>query len=563
MTNTLDSATTNTMINGTNATQTGYAPASGPNAPGPFVEADITPVVETHSGKVRGCTIGGINSFKGIPYAAPPFGANRYRAPQRVEPWAGVRDALSYGPKAPQLPYPPPWDMLLPELVEGGEDCLSLNIWSPELRPTGLPVMVWIPGGVFEHGTAAMAGYDGSRFARDGIVCVSINYRVGADGFLYLGDGKSKSKSKSKGDADANFGLLDQLAALEWVQENIAAFGGDPANVTVFGESAGAMSIAMLLAMPRAEGLFRRAIVQSGGAHPVMSAASAQLVRQRLAEKLGVKATREGIDSVFVDRMLQAQAELKADIMARPDPEHWGVEVAVSFMPWQPVIDGEILPEHPLDRIAGGASSSIDLIVGSNLEEWRFFTVPDGSIDRITPEILGMLATGYGLPLEGALATYRAANPGANPGDLLAAIQGDWYVRIPALRLADAHAMSTTRTTRTTSNASTYMYEFAWRSPQFDGRLGACHGLEVPFVFDVFSPGSENNPLAGANPPQQLADTMHAAWVGFATSGEALCDQRPWPKYDLSRRATMRFDTTPEVVEDPRYAVRTLWEGVH
>lgn len=238
-----------------------------------------SPVVTTRSGKVGGSVADGVNSFKGIPFAAPPFGVNRLRPPQPVTPWSGVRDSLVWGSKSPQLPYPRPFDVLLPELATAGEDCLNLNIWSRDLGSARQPVMVWIPGGAFEHGTGAVTWYDGTRFARDGVVCVTINYRVGAEGFLYLGAG------------DANRGLLDQIAALEWVQENIAAFGGDPRNVTVFGQSAGSMSIGSLLSIPRATGLFRRAILQSGAAHPVMSAATAQRVSLCLAEKLGVPVT--------------------------------------------------------------------------------------------------------------------------------------------------------------------------------------------------------------------------------------------------------------------------------
>ena len=490
-------------------------------------------VVNTRHGKVRGHLADGVNTFKGIPYAAPPFGANRFRPPQPVESWSGVRDALTYGPKAPQPAYPPPIDVLIPEFAAPGEDCLSLNIWSPDLGSAGLPVMFWIPGGMFEfHATGASPWYDGSRFARDGIVCVTINYRVGADGFLYLGDGI------------ANLGLLDQIAALKWVRENVAAFGGDPDNVTIFGESAGAMSVGTLLSMPRAEGLFRRAIAQSGAAHQVMSAATAQRVGQRLAEKLGVEATREAIAAVPVDRLLAAQAELRADLLAHPDPERWG-EVAVSMMPWQPVIDGDIIPARPIDRIAAGDGGDIDVIVGTNTDEQRLFLAPDGAIEHITGEALAGAIAAYGLPVEATLAAYRAAYPDAGAGDLLAAIQTDWYWRIPAIRLADAHAERT---------ASTYMYEFAWRSPQFDGLLGACHALEIAFVFDAL--GNRTELLWGANPPQQLADTMHAAWVAFATHGDP-----GWPKYDLSRRATMRFDTTSEVVDDPRSWERELWAG--
>jgi para-nitrobenzyl esterase len=489
-------------------------------------------VVKTRQGNVRGSVADGVHAFKGIRYAAAPFGADRLRPPRQVDPWDGVRDALTYGPKAPQLPYPPPVDVLIPELAVPGEDCLSLSIWSSDLGAAG-PVMVWIPGGAFEFGTGAAPAYDGSRFARDGIVCVTINYRVGADGFLYLGDG------------NANLGLLDQVAALEWVQENIAAFGGDPGNVTIFGESAGGMSVGTLLSMPRAEGLFRRAIAQSGAAHQVISAATAQRVGQRLAEKLGVAATRGAIAAVPLDRLLQAQAELKADLAAHPDPERWG-EVAASMMPWQPVIDGEVIPARPIDRIVAGAGADIDVMVGTTADEWRLFLVATGAIEHVTAEALAGAVAAYGLPVEATLAAYRAAHPNAGAGDLLAAIQTDWWMRIPAIRLADAHAKST---------SATYMYEFAWRSPQFNGLLGACHSLEIAFVFDTLGNGTE--PLLGTDPPQQLADTMHAAWVAFAASGDC-----GWPKYDLSRRATMRFDTTSEVVDDPRAAERALWEGV-
>jgi para-nitrobenzyl esterase len=487
-------------------------------------------VVKTRYGEVRGSVTDGVHTFKGIPYAAPPFGTNRLRPPQPVAPWSGVRDALTFGPKPPEPPHPP-W---VPELASPGEDCLNLNIWSPDLGSAGRPVMVWISGGLFEyHGTGASPWYDGSRFARDGIVCVTINYRVGADGFLYLGKG------------DANRGLLDQIAALQWVQENIAAFGGDPGNVTIFGESAGGMSVDALLSMPRAQGLFRRAIAQSGAAQHVTSAATAQRISQYLAEKLGVAATREAIAAVPLDRLFAAQVELKADVDAHHDPERWG-EVAANLLPWEPVIDGDILPARPIDRIVAGAGAGIDVMVGTNTDEWRPFLVANGAIEQVTNEALVAFVVAYGLPVEAALATYSAAHRGASSGDLLAAVQTDWYWRIPAIRVAEAHAKSP---------SATYMYEFAWRSPQFNGLLGACHGLEIAFVFDTLGNGTE--PLLGTDPPQQLADTMHAAWVAFASRGDA-----GWPKYDLKRRATMRFDTTSAVVDDPRSAERALWEGL-
>jgi len=334
-----------------------------------------------------------VAAFKGIPYAVPPFGANRLLPPRPLEPWVGTRAALAFGPKSPQVPYPPGIAEALAELVDAGEDCLSLNIWTPNLGLGGRPVMVWIPGGMFEfHATGATAFYDGSRFARDGVVCVTINYRVGAEGFLYLADGV------------ANLGLLDQIAALEWVQENIAVFGGDPGKVTIFGESAGAMSVATLLTMPRAKGLFRRAIVQSGNTPNVTSAATAARIGRRLAQKLGAAASREALAAVSSERMLAAQAQLRDDLLARPDPEFWG-EVALSYLPWAPTVDGATIPAPPVERIRAGAAADIDLLVGSNTEETRLFLLSDGSIDRISDEALVTLAAAYGLSAEGCAPT--------------------------------------------------------------------------------------------------------------------------------------------------------------
>ncbi|KAJ9426000.1 Carboxylesterase [Fusarium oxysporum] len=493
------------------------------------------PIVRTESGDIRGRTASDVHVFKGVPFAAPPFGPNYLRPPQPPEYWRGVRDTLSFGPKSPQVPYPPGIAQGLAELVDTGEDCLTLNVWSPSLRTAGRPVMVWIPGGMFEfHATGAVAYYDGGRFARDGVVCVTINYRVGAQGFLYLADGVP------------NLGLLDQIAALEWVQKNITAFGGDPGRVTIFGESAGAMSVATLLAVPKAKGLFRRAIVQSGSNPKLNSAATAKRIGQRLAEILGIEATWEAINATSPDRILHAQAQLRDNLVARPDPAFWG-EVALSFLPWAPTIDGDILPVHPIDAMRAGAAADIDLVVGSNTEETRLFLVPDGSIDRITEESLSAIAGLYGLPQEG-LDAYRLLHPGASTGELLSAIQTDWFWRIPAIRFADAHAK--------TARALTYMYEFAWQSPQMGGRLGASHSLEIPFVFDTLGLGTE--PLLGPTPAQELADAMHQAWAAFATTGDP-----GWPKYDANHRSTMHFDKASRAVDDPLDKKLKLWDGVH
>ncbi|HEX2913229.1 MAG TPA: carboxylesterase/lipase family protein [Chloroflexia bacterium] len=493
----------------------------------------VETVVKTRSGAVRGANTEGVFAYKGIPYAAPPFGPNRFQQPRPVEPWEGVRDALEYGPTVIKPPYFSPFDVLLPEPAIHGQECLNLNVWTPDPSATGLPVLVWIHGGAFANGSGAVPQYDGTHFARDGVVCVTINYRLGVDGFLYLGDGV------------ANLGMLDQIAALAWVKENISAFGGNPENVTIAGESAGGMSVTTLMSMPRARGLFRRVIAQSGAGHHVLSSATAQRVGQYLAEKLGVPATREAIGEVPFDRLVQAQVELSGEAFAQPDPQRWG-EVAANLMPFEPVVDGDTLPARPIDSIMAGAGAEVDLLVGSNTEEERLFLVPNGAINYISDAILAATVAAYGLPVEETLATYRSKRPDATAGELLEAIVTDWFFRIPAIRLAEAHS---------NGPGKTYAYQFAWRSPQFDGRLGACHSLEIAFAFDTLD-REGNEPVMGTNPPQQLADVMHRAWVNFITSGDP-----GWSQYDKEQRATMMFDLNSRPVNDPNGDERKLWEG--
>lgn len=417
-------------------------------------------VVRTRQGNVRGSEAGSVFSFKGVPYASPPFGVNRFKAPQAVVPWDGVHDALVYGATVPKPPYFPPFDVLLPEPAIAGEDCLNLNIWSPDLGQAKLPVLVWIHGGAFANGTGAISIYDGERFARNGVVCVTINYRLGIDGFLYFADGNT------------NRGLLDQVAALEWIQENIAAFGGDPGNVTIAGESAGGMSVGTLLSMPRAKGLFRRAIAESGAGHHVISAETAQRVSAYLADKLDVKPTQAALAQVPLATLMQAQVELSGDVFNKPDPAFWG-EIAANQMPFEPVIDGDIVPTRPIDNIVSGHAAGVDVLIGTNAEEQRLFLVPNGVINYITEEALTNTIAAYGLPVDVTLAACRAERPHASPGDLLGALVTDWFYRIPAIRLAEAQVKN---------NSTAYMYQFGWRSPQFGGTLGACHALEIAFA---------------------------------------------------------------------------------
>jgi para-nitrobenzyl esterase len=511
-----------------------------PSSPAVLDQPTMSPIVQTRSGAVRGAVDRGVHVFRGIPYAAPPFGPRRLRPPQPVEPWSGIRDALVFGPEPPQPKMPPDqaagmvWDPAVP-----GEDCLNLNVWTPQLGGSRLPVMVWIPGGMFEVGTGAT--YDGSRFARDGVVCVTINYRVGAEGFMLLPDGT------------ANLGLLDQIAALRWVRDEIAAFGGDPDNVTIFGESAGAMSVGTLLAVPRAAGLFRRAILQSGAADRVVHTSTAVRMTRHLADRLGIEPTLAAVATIEPERLVDATTTLKAELIAHPDPDRWGLDIVASLLPWQPVIDGDVLPEPPLDRIRAGSAASVDIITGSNLDDWALFVAANGSFDRVTDDILAgpvelhgfESAEAYGVT-PSMLELYRAAYRGAPSPAVLAAIETDWWCRVPALRLAEAHLADPGRT---------YMYEFMWRSP-VAGPMGACHAMELPFVFDTLDLGPTQmlGGLLGPTPPQSLADTMHRAWTAFASTGDP-----GWPVYDAAHRATMRFDVEPVVVDDPRAFERRLW----
>jgi para-nitrobenzyl esterase len=483
----------------------------------------MLPVVKTAAGEIRGRAADGVRRFLGVPYAAAPFGPHRFRPPAPVPNWDDVREAAEHGPTAPAPGYAPPFDVLLPAPVVPGQECLNVDVWAPEDADSA-PVMVWIHGGAFVNGSNSVPVYDGTAFARDGVVLVGVNYRLGAEGFLLLPGGTP------------NLGLLDQVAALRWVRENIAAFGGDPDNVTVFGESAGAMSIGALLAMPAAEGLIRRAILQSGAGHHAVSAATAARVAGYVAEHLGVPV--DELAQVEPERLVQAQRALSAQVASTPDPARWG-EIAANSMVFEPVVDGVVLPDLPIRRVAAGASAGVDLLVGSNRDEHRLFLVPPGTTETVTEPVLAAVAAGYGLPA-GALDDYRASMPGASPGMLLADVMSDWFFRIPAVRLAEAHGR-------------THVYEFDWASPMFDGRMGACHALELGFVFDTLAASAA---LVGDAPPQAIADAMHSAWVAFAATGDP-----GWERYG-EQRNVRRFGDAVETVSDPRGGIREHWAEI-
>ena len=462
--------------------------------------------VNTRYGTLRGTTQpGGIVVFKGIPYAAPPVGTHRFKPPAPPASWSGVRDASAFGATALKgaSGMGDGLGPLVPDITIPGDGCLNLNVWTSDVAGAR-PVMVWIHGGAFTSGAGSVSIYDGTEFARDGVVLVTLNYRLGADGFLLL-DGVT-----------ANLGLLDQIAALRWVHENIAAFGGDPSNVTVFGESSGAMSIGALLAIPRANGLFRRAILESGAAAHVVNRATADLIGHRLADMLGVKLTAKAIAGVPMSALLTAQGKLCADAFTAQDAQRYG-EVALNLMAFEPVIDGDVLPATPLACIAAGASAHVDILIGSNSDEFRLFLVPDGSIDRVTDAMLEQTVTSYRLDPESALPVYRNGHPNGSAGDLLAAVSTDWFYRVPAIRLAEAHLKQ--------RQGSTYVYEFGWRPPSFGGRIGACHFTEFTFAFNNIQ-NPLMTPLLGPDPPRAVAVAMHAAWIAFATTGDP-----GWPGY--------------------------------
>ncbi|HEX3588195.1 MAG TPA: carboxylesterase family protein [Pseudonocardiaceae bacterium] len=490
-------------------------------------------IVATTSGKVRGVRIDGVNAFLGIPYAGPAVGPGLFAQPGPAPTWDGVRDAVEHGATPPKPGYPPPYDSLLIDPMIPGDEFLNVNVWTPDPGGAGLPVMVWIHGGAFRNGCNAVRTYDGSAFARDGVVLVGVNYRLGAAGFAVLPD------------APANLGLHDQLAALAWVQENIAAFGGDPGNVTIFGESAGGMSVTTLVAVAAGSGLFRKAIAQSGAGHSVATMDDARLVTAALGKRLGVEPTAAGLGSVGVDRLIDAQRAVANDVAAQPKPSLWGPSIVAAGMAFMPVVDGDLITERPVDAIAAGVGHDVTMMTGTTTEEYRFFLGPTGVIEATTGDMLAGLVSRRGWPAE-VTKVYADNRPGATAGDLLCALITDQYFRVPAVRLAEARFAAPT---------PTYCYEFTWGTPV--GSLGSCHALEIGFVFDTIDDPATAH-ITGDEPPHDLADDMHNRWVEFARHGDP-----GWPAYEPGRRAVMTFDSpSSHVVDNPRPDELALWDGI-
>jgi len=484
----------------------------------------------TTSGTVSGQVADGVTRFLGIPYAASPVGPRRFQPPAPAQSWDGVRECRAFGPTPPKPDYAAPFDELLAEPDIEGDGWLNLNVWTPGMTGSA-PVLVWIHGGAFSNGNSAVPMYDGHSFARDGMVLVSINYRLGVDGFALLPD------------APPNRGLLDQVAALEWVRDNIAAFGGDPANVTIFGESAGAMSVATLLGMPRARGLFHRVIAQSGAAQVGADPADARLVTGELSAVLGFEATAASLAALDLDALVAAQAAVRDAMAAAPDPARYGPTIVANSMAFVPVVDGDILPVHPLAALAAGQGGGIPLLTGTNTEEFRLFFVPPGLAAMVTDESLPGFSAALGIDPQVA-ALYRANRPGASAGDVLCALVTDKFFRVPAFAAARARLDAG-------GSAQTYLYEFGWRSPVLG--LGAAHAMEIPFVFDNLVAGAE---LLGDAAPAGLAADMHAAWIRFATTGDP-----GWKAFDSSYPVMTWDGVRAEVVDDPRGDERGSWSA--
>ncbi|WP_248963595.1 carboxylesterase/lipase family protein [Sphaerisporangium perillae] len=492
------------------------------------------PVAMTSAGAVRGRTEDGLAVFRGIPFAQPPVGEARFAAPRPAVPWDGVRDAFAFGPPPPQTPMRP-GAPVGPEDADDSQDWLTVNVWThaPD-RAVRRPVMVWIHGGAYQSGASASPVYNGTRLVRErDVVVVTFNYRVGMEGFARLQG------------APANRGLLDQVAALRWVQENIDAFGGDPDQVTVFGESAGAGSIAALLAMPSAKGLFRRAIAQSVPG-VFLSDALAADIAAALVQDLGLRPTAADLCAVDPHKLAGVPSTLRLTMARYAD--RWG-PVAHTVTPFSPVVDGEVLPQAPWSALASGTAREVPLIVGHNRDEYRLFLAASGRLGRITDEQAATALRVFG-PGSEPESAYRAAFPDASAEHLYELVQSDWNFRMPSLHLAQAHIAGGGRA---------HVYELTWPAPANGGLLGACHALDVPLTFGEFGEfGGISINLFGPGPSPEaeaLSAWIRSAWTAFAVEGSP-----GWPAYDPDRRLVQVLDTETSTTAYPEEASRHLWQ---
>jgi para-nitrobenzyl esterase len=515
-------------------------------------DAGLAPVVEIAAGKLRGTVSADICSFKGIPYGAPPIGHNRFMPPGPPQPWTGVREVSAYAGRAWQLPNRPKRRPVLETLLgpadttPESEDCLTLNVWTPGLGGGAKrPVMVWLHGGAFGYGSGNRAVTDGANLARRGdVVVVSVNHRLNILGFLHLADLGGPAWAHS-----GNAGVLDLIAALRWVHDNIPVFGGDPGNVTIFGESGGGGKVGVLLAMPAARGLFHRAIIQSGAAIRVSTRERADALAEAVLKELGVgRHECERLQSVPAEQLLAATAPASRAV----GRSRWPLLDRYDF---GPVVDGNDLPQHPADPEAPAIADDIPLMVGGTREESAFFLADDDAVwngSLTEAELHQRIATVAGAETDALLAAYHTAMPQASPGDrLIAALTGsNFWVR--TVLLAERYAAR--------RRAPVYMYSLDWQSPAHDGRVKAHHAMDLPFVFDNVDVADTT---AGAPGAHELAARISDTWIAFARNGSPGNPAIPtWRAYSTEDRATMILDTDCHVVRDPAREARLLWTRV-
>jgi len=507
--------------------------------------ATLSPVVEIASGKLRGAVAGGIHAFKGIPYGAATGGANRFRPPQPVAPWAGTRDALDYRGRAPQSPAQAKrrseMDGILGPLdtTPETEDCLSLNVWTPGLDGKR-PVMVWLHGGAFAYGSGNRAVTEGANLARRGdVVVVSVNHRLNICGYLHLEDIGGARFAGS-----GNAGSLDMIAALEWVRDNIARFGGDPACVTIFGESGGGGKVSALLVMPAAKGLFHRAAIQSGAAVRFTTRERANALADAVAKRLG------GVDKladVPLAALLGAIIPASKAAGARAYP-------LLDRYDFGPVVDGMVVAQHPAEPSTSPLGDAVPLMIGGTAREASLFLDDDAVWHRTLTEeqLRERVAAVAGPDTAAALALYSERMPGTSPADrLIAALTGSNF-SVRTWLYAERRAAR--------GGAPIYHYSLEWASPFAGGRMGAHHAMDLPFVFDT-----TEVPLStkGADGAPELAAAMSASWAAFARTGSPANPAIPaWPAYTPATRATMLFDARCRAVDDPLREARELWSRV-
>ncbi len=491
-------------------------------------------VVETKYGKVSGAYHNGCWSWKGVPYARAPIGELRFRPPQPPVPWNGIYEALHYSPAAMQRE-----DIIMSKLGNAltnlDEDCLYLNIRSPASDESKRPVIVWIHGGAFKQGSGVDPWFDGTSFATVGdVVLVTINYRLSVLGFLYLNEMAADGRLSDSG----NCGLLDQIAALEWVKDNIEAFGGDPNRVTIAGQSAGAQSVAALMAMPQAKGLFAQAILQSGqaGVHFATREQATAKARELL------RILQIGEDELSRLQSIPARDLLDAAASSKRTATH------------TPVVDGATLPDFPLNvlRLSKGDDDDVKLLIGYTLEEFKLFAFEDPSWHTLdSSQMIRRFESISGPVPEAAIEFYQNQFPKGAPFDSLMRLQTFRQFALPTLRLADICA---------SHGGTVYMYRFDWKSTV--GQLGACHSQDLPFVFNTLdAPGV--SAFTGDSPDRKfVAMAMHRSWIAFAHCGNPNGNHIPdWPQYDLSHRPTMLFNVECKVEHDPAQSERELWES--